>query len=517
VLLLVIQIISVNYSMISNMTTTKVLKPSLLQAFIPIIALIFFLTINIYFWGDDSLNGANQLALLFAAVIAGIISMRLNVSFSDIQSKIINTISDAMPSVLILFLIGSLSGTWMLSGVVPTLIVYGLDLLNPSVFLLASVLISSIVSVATGSSWSTIATIGVALMGIGTALGFSQAMIAGAVISGAYFGDKISPLSDTTNLAPAMAGGDLFTHIKYMLNTTIPSFVLTFIFFLILGFIFTPEYQSVGVDSIENSIKSNFHVTPWLLLVPALLIFLIVTKVPPLIALFISALSASLAALIFQSTLLNPKSSTELLDVMQMYYTQISQAWFGEYNYHTGNISVDNLLETGGMAGMLNTVWLIIMAMVFSGVMEAGQLLKRIANAIIEKVNSTGSLVLATVTTSIFMNITAADQYISIVVPGRMYADIYKRRGYKPELLSRSLEDGGTVTSVLVPWNTCGAVNSTVLGVSTLSYLPFAFFNLISPLMSVLMAYLNIKIRRYTSEEQSVLMAIENEQQATGI
>ncbi len=513
----------------SNTSKVKeIKKANLLQSFAPIIVLIGLLSINISIWHDDSIGGANQLALTFAAAFAAIIAFRLNVPYQRISKFIVNNISDAMPSILILLLIGALSGTWMISGVVPTLVIYGLDLLSPDYFLFATVIISAIVSLSTGSSWSTIATIGVALMGIGVALGFSSGMVAGAIISGAYFGDKMSPLSDTTNLASAMAGTDIFTHIRYMLYTTIPTMLITLIIFLVLGFMHKGSATPTGVIDMKNAIESSFTISPWLLLVPAILIYVIIKKTPPLTSLFIGTLAGSIAVIIFQPTIItqlyptiiahgNPKQLSESIPFYKQAYVVISQAWFGASEVATGNIKIDKLLSTGGMAGMLNTIWLIITAMTFSGAMESAGLLLRIADFFIKYAKSTGSLVATTVASSIFMNITASEQYISIVVPGRMYADIYRRRKLKPELLSRSLEDGGTVTSVLVPWNTGGAVNSSVLGVATLSYLPYAFFNLISPLMSIFFAYLNIKIRHYTDKEYNELMEIEKLQDVAGL
>lgn len=491
-------------------------KANLILALLPIAFLISLLAININIWKDDSLGGANQLALTFATAFAALIALYLKVPSKKILKSIINNISDAMPSILILLLIGALSGTWMISGVVPTLVIYGLDLLSPRFFLFATVLISAIVSLATGSSWSTIATIGVALIGIGTALGFPLGMTAGAIISGAYFGDKMSPLSDTTNLAPAMAGTDLFTHIRYMVYTTTPTLIITLIIFLILGFMHTSTSGSAGIEEMKFAIESTYTISPWLLIVPAILIFVIVRKTPPLTSLIIGAIAGSIAAVIFQYDLIL-KMMTGNEAFYQKAYIVISQAWFGPSAVETGNAEVNSLLSTGGMAGMLNTIWLIITAMAFSGVMESAGLLLRIAESIIKYAKSTGSLVASTVATSIFMNITASEQYISIVVPGRMYADVYRKRKLKPELLSRTLEDGGTVTSVLVPWNTCGAVNSTVLGVGTLSYLPYAFFNLISPLMTIFFAYMNIKIRKYSDEEYDELIEIERLQEVGGI
>ncbi len=491
----------------------KTKKPSFLLALSPIIVLIIFLALNINIWGDESLGGPNQLALIIATAVAGVVAAYLGISFEKMEKSIVKNISDAMPSILILLLIGALSGTWMISGVVPMLIVYGLDLLNPNIFLFATVLITAVIAVSIGSSWSTIATIGVALLGIGTALGFSPGMVAGAIISGSYFGDKLSPLSDTTNLAPAMAGTDLFTHIKYTL-------IITLILFLILGFNHDAASDPSEIEALKSAIEARFVITPWLLLVPGVLIFVIVKKVSPLVALFIGALVATIAAIVVQGDVImdtyQQMTSGGLIDTQVPYYVQAyvvtATTWFGSSAIITDNSSVNDLLSTGGMAGMLDTIWLIIIAMSFSGVMESAGLLVRIASSIISRAKSTGSLVASTVATSIFMNITASEQYISVVVPGRMYAKVYRERKLKPELLSRSLEDGGTVTSVLVPWNTCGAVNSTVLGVSTMTYLPYAIFNIISPLMSILVAYLDFKIRRYTDDEYDELMGIEGAQ-----
>ena len=487
-------------------------RPSIFIALLPIVALIFLLALNITYF-DDPVAGPNQIALLFASAIAGVIAISLGRNWVDIRKQIVKSIGDAMPSILILLLIGSLAGTWMISGVVPTLIYYGLDVLHPSIFLFAAVVISAVVSVATGSSWSTIATIGVALLGIGTAMGFDPALVAGAVISGAYFGDKMSPLSDTTNLAPAMAGTDLFTHIKYMAYTTGPSILLTLIIFFILGFVITPNSTNVNVDQMLSAIDNKFYISPVLLLVPVILVIIIVKKMPPLPALFIGTLLGVVFALVFQQDLLMDLADIavekaklegvvkEVMTFPEAAFTFLTQSMFGEISVPTNNADISKLLTTGGMAGMMNTIWLILTAMVFSGVMESAGLLVRIAEGIVSFAKSTGSLVASTVATSIFMNVTASEQYISIVVPGRMYADIYRKKGLKPEVLSRTLEDGGTVTSVLVPWNTCGAVQSSVLKIPTVDYAPYVFFSIISPLMTIFFAYANIKIRRYSEKD----------------
>jgi len=473
--------------------------PGLLLSLTPIVVLIAMLALNINLFGEDATSGPNQIALIIADSVAVIIALLYGHKWTEIRRRIVLSISDAMPSILILLLIGSLAGTWMISGVVPTLVYYGLELINPKIFLFSAIIISAIVSTSTGSSWSTIATIGVALLGIGTALGFNQAMVAGAIISGAYFGDKMSPLSDTTNLASAMAGTDIITHIKYMVYTTAPSFVIALIIFLVLGFTNTPTASGLGTTEMLEAINEIFYISPIVLIVPLILIIIIIIKTPPIPALFIGTIMGAIAALIFQPQLISELAQGEH-SFLEAAYTIISKSMFGSLQISSDNPVISELLSTSGMAGMMDTIWLILTAMAFSGIMESAGMLARIANSIISFAKSTGSLVASTVVSSIFMNLTAAEQYISIVVPGRMYADIYKKKGLKPEVLSRTLEDGGTVTSVLVPWNTGGAVQSSVLGVPTLMYAPYAFFNIISPLMTIAFAYLNIKIRRFSDD-----------------
>lgn len=480
---------------------TKIRKsPTLLLAFIPIVCLICLLSLNVIFYGEDTLSGSNQIALLFSASIAGIIAVRLGYTWSEISKGIIKSISAAMPAILILLFIGSLAGTWLISGVVPALIYYGLKVIHPSIFLFAAVVASGIVSLATGSSWSTVATIGVALNGIGQTLGIHPGLVAGAIISGAYFGDKMSPMSDTTNLAPAMAGTDLFTHIRYMMITTVPSISLTLIIFLIIGFTYNFNDITTNVDNVLHLIEVNFNLNPLLFLVPLLLIIVIIKKVPPVPALFFGTLLGAVFAIIFQPDLIRSVAGNSG-NFARDSYLAVMQAMFGTTSITTGDFKVNELLTTSGMAGMLNTIWLILAAMIYGGVMESAGLLMRISHTIIKMARSTGSLVASTVLTCIFFNITAADQYIAIVVPGRMFSKTYRDRGYKPELLSRTLEDGGTVTSVLIPWNTCGATQSRVLGVSTITYLPYCFFNIISPLMTIFIASINYRIRRFKPEK----------------
>ncbi len=474
--------------------TVEKKRPTLIHAFIPIGILVILLSVNVVFFGSGATDGPNQIALFLAASVAGIISWRLGNSWDEIEHHIVKSISSAMAAMLILLVIGSLSGTWMISGVVPAMIYYGLKILNPTIFLFAACVVCCIVSLATGSSWSTVATVGIALLGIGKTLGIHDGVIAGAIISGAYFGDKMSPLSDTTNLAPAMAGTDLFTHIRYMMITTVPTLVITLIIFFVWGFTLDTA-GSTNTDTVLTSIDNAFNLNPLLFLAPGLVLFMIVRKVPAIPALLIGTLLGALFAIIFQPQIIqqisgitdNPTKSA---------FVAVMKAMAMSINIQTDNAMITDLLSSGGMGGMLNTIWLILGAMIFGGVMESCGLLKRIVEEIIKLAHSTGSLVASTAVTSIFFNLTAGDQYMAIAVPGRMFADTYKKRGYKPELLSRTLEDAGTVTSVLVPWNTCGATQAKVLGISTWAYAPYCFFCIISPMMTVLMAYMNYKIRR---------------------
>lgn len=472
-------------------------EASLFTALFPILILIGMLTLNVLFF-EDTLSGPNQIALFLAAAIAAVIAIRLGYDWEGIKNKVVSTIGSAMPSILILLLIGSLAGTWMISGVVPAMIYYGLDIISPKIFLITAVVVSAIVSVATGSSWSTIATIGVALLGIGKAIGINEAVVAGAIISGAYFGDKMSPLSDTTNLAPAMAGTDLFTHIRYMIYTTIPSMTITLIIFLIIGFSYDFSGATVNVENVKTAIDDTFSTNPLLFLVPAILLSIIAFKVPPLPALLAGTLLGGIFAVIFQPEIITQIAADKSDNFAKASYFSVMQAMFGDVSLKTPDETVNDLLSTSGMRGMLDTVWLILTAMVFGGVMESAGFLKRITKPIIKYAKSTGSLVASTVGTCIFFNTTASDQYMALVVPGRMYKNNYKEKGLKPEVLSRTLEDSGTMTSVLIPWNTCGATQSRVLGVDTWAYAPYAFFNIISPFMTILFAYLNIKIRRFT-------------------
>lgn len=474
----------------------------LILALVPVIFLILFIGANVWLF-EDTLEGSNQIILLLAAAIASVIAMFYKISWKTIRETIIENIGKAMPAMLILLLIGSLAGTWMLSGVVPAMIFYGLKVIHPNVFLLTAVVTCGLVSLATGSSWSTVATIGVALLGVGKALGFHEGIIAGAIISGAYFGDKMSPLSDTTNLAPAVSGTDLFTHIRYMVTTTVPSILLALVAFTIIGFTYNTGQVETNVSDVITTIENTFFIHPVLLLIPVTLIFIIIKKVQPIPALLIGSLLGGIFAVIFQPDIIRTiLGDAEEQSYIISSYKAFMTAMYGNLSIPSENMIVNELFSTSGMAGMLHTVWLILSAMIFGGAMDAAGMLKRITMALISLVRTDGGLIASTIWTSIFFNLTASDQYISIVVPGKMYAESYRKRKLAPELLSRTLEDGGTITSVLIPWNTCGATQSKVLGVSTWTYLPYCFFNIVNPFIAMGMGYLGYKIRKINTSDE---------------
>ncbi len=467
----------------------------LFWAIVPIVLLMGMLSYNVLkIYGDDATSGANQFALLFMGFVAAIIGFRRGVTLETMLETVYKNIKTTSGAILILLLVGSLAGTWLLSGVVPTMIYYGLQILNPTIFLAVAVIVSSIISLVTGSSWGTTATIGIALIGIGKGLNINEGMIAGAVISGAYFGDKISPMSDTTNLASAMAKIDLFRHIRYMLNTTGPSITITIVLFIILGFFQSPSSQMESL-SILDGIKDTFYISPVLLIVPIVVIVLIVKKVQPLVALLIGTVLGAIFAIIFQSAVIKSMLGVETLSIHDA-YKGVMDAIIADIQIKTDNATLNELFSSGGMKGMLGTIWLIISAMVFGGVMEAIGALSSISNALLRAAKGDFGVFFSTTITCIFFNGTVSDQYLAIVVPGKMYADAFEKQGLAPENLSRTLEDSGTVTSVLFPWNTGGAYNSKVLTVDTVQYLPFAFFNLISPLMTLIFAAFKIRIKR---------------------
>lgn len=549
------------------------------EALIPVFALIGMLAFNVYTYGDDALSGSNQFILLMGATVAAIVGFANKVPYKLMLEEVSENIKSTSGAILILLMVGALAGTWLISGVIPSMIYYGLQILNPTIFLAASLIICCIVSIATGSSWTTTATVGIALMGIGNALGISPGMTAGAVLSGAYFGDKMSPLSDTTNLAPAVAGGDLFTHIKYMTYTTVPTILITLIAFIIIGFTIHAN-GTVDTTDMLGGIKASFNISPWLFMVPAIVVILIIKKTPPLIALIIGTLLGGVFAIIFQSAIiwnqglryevtkvsneyknyvtwdaisnnnyqspgayhLIPKSAAitlsnpitfnlptattaenkvfsetttifkdgikigtlnlkaEPTNFLQTAYFAVMNAMTVETSIYTNNEKLNDLFKAKGMGGMLGTIWLIICAMTFGGIMDAIGALAKISNSILNMFDSIFGLFASTVFSCITLNATASDQYLAIVVPGKMYAKAFRDRGLAPENLSRTLEDAGTVTSTLVPWNTGGAYQSSVLGVGVGEYFVYAIFNWLSPIVTLIFAALQIKIKKLVTK-----------------
>lgn len=467
------------------------------EALIPVFALIGMLFYNVFFaFGDDALSGSNQFILLMGAAVAAIVGYFNKVNFSQMMDEVAENVKSTSGALLILLMVGALAGTWLISGIIPTMIYYGMQILSPKIFLVSTVIICSIISIATGSSWTTSATVGIALIGIASAIGIPLGMTAGAVISGAYFGDKLSPMSDTTNLAPAMAGTDLFTHIRYMTITTIPTYIVTLLFFIILGLTVEP-HGAANTESLLVSIKEAFNISPWLFVVPIIVIFMIIKKTPPLIALLAGTLLGGIAALFFQPDLVATIGGSEKLNFISG-YKGIMNAITVDTTIATDNEILSDLFSSGGMRGMLGTIWLIVCAMVFGGVMDAIGALARISKALLKLFHTTFGLFASTVASCLALNVTASDQYLAIVVPGKMYAKAFKEKGLAPENLSRTLEDSGTVTSVLVPWNTCGAYQAGVLGVDTLHYAVYAVFNWLSPFTTLLIAAFRIKIRQLT-------------------
>jgi Na+:H+ antiporter, NhaC family len=461
---------------------------SLKIALIPIVFLVLALLCNFIVFNDEASSGPNQMALLGAAMIAGLIGVfKLKMPYKDLERTTLETITLSAQAVVILLIVGTLIGLWILSGVVPSMIYYGIQIINPTAFLPVSLLICSIVSVATGSSWSTVGTVGIALIGIGKTLGIPEGIVAGAIVSGSYFGDKMSPLSDTTNLAPAMAGTDLFSHIRHMIYTTGPAFLVSLILFIFIGFFYSSDSMDAAqIEIVLDVMQKHFNITPWLFILPIIVFVMVIKKVPAIPALLAGTALGGIFALLFQSDLILELSAGN--QSIASKYGLLMKTAFGGFAFESGNEMIDKLFNRGGMSSMLTTVWMIMMAMVFGGMMEATGLLQVIANKILSMVRGVASLVASTIGSAMFLNLTTSDQYISIVVTGRMFKSAYQKMNLQPKNLSRALEDGATVTSVLVPWNTCGAYFSTIMGVATLSYLPFAFFNYLSPLFSIIIA-----------------------------
>ncbi|KJD34556.1 sodium:proton antiporter [Tamlana nanhaiensis] len=466
-------------------------KLNIWEALIPVIVLMALLAYNIFFADGEMFGGySNQLILLIGAAVAVGVGLFNKVSINRMLTEVWENLKSIFVPVLILLLVGALAGTWLVSGVIPAMVYYGLEVLKPYIFLPACVIICALISISTGSSWTTSATVGIALVGIGNALGINSGMIAGAVISGAYFGDKMSPLSDTTNLAPAVAGTDLFTHIRYMTVTTVPTIIVTLIVFTILSS--TADVSGdADVSNLLNTIDSTFNITPWLFLVPVIVIALILLKTKPLIALGAGVLIAAVFAFIFQSDVLVALNESKFSAVITSIFTDTQIA--------TENEKLNELFSAGGMNGMLWTIYLIISAMIFGGVMDGIGALARITKVLLSVATTVFGLFASTVISCLGLNTIASDQYLAIVIPGKMFKKAFDDKGLAPENLSRTLEDSGTVTSVLIPWNTCGAYQSGVLGVGVGEYFMYAMFNWLSPFTTLLFAALKIKIKEISS------------------
>ena len=469
------------------------------MSLVPFIVLVAALSMVIYVFGADALSGASQVALIFSAGVTVVLAMILyKIPWKIFEEAILDNITSVGTSIVILLLIGAVAGSWMVSGVVPTLIHYGMKVIFPEIFLFASCIISALIAVMTGSSWTTIATVGVALVGIGTAQGYEPGWIAGAIISGAYFGDKVSPLSDTTVLASSSAGTPLFTHIRFMMVTTVPSFIITLIIFLVVS-LMHGEGSAMRAADFSNDLKHTFNISPWLLLVPVLTAVLIVRKVSAIATLFIAAVIAGVFALIFQPHIIgavaagvapDPSAGLSFVDG----FKGLMISYYGSTAIDTGNAALNDLVATRGMAGMLNTVFLIIAASTFGGTLVGSGMLQSLTDALVRFVRRRVTMVASTVGTGIFANMITGDQYLSILLTSSLYKKLYHERGYESKLLSRSVEDSATVVSVLIPWNSCGMTQATVLKVATLEYLPYCFFNLLSPLMSIFIAAIGYKI-----------------------
>ena len=475
---------------------TEYRQPSMIDALIPVGSLIFLLFMSVQLFGSDSSAGPNQIVLITGAAIASIIAVKNGFPWAGILKAIVDGISTAMGAILILLSVGALIGTWLLSGTVPSLIYFGLEVLSPTWFYAAACIICAISALAIGSSWTVAGTLGVALIGIAGGLDLSLPIAAGAVISGSYFGDKMSPLSDTTNLAPAVAGTDLFTHIRHMLWTTGPSFVIALILYTVIGLGGSSDASLSELVALKSALDDNFNISVITLTPLAVVFFLAYKKAPPLPTILFGALLGGLLAILLQpQVVIDFADSPELSPGLAL----IKGVWIAfadGYTASTGVADVDNLLSRGGMSSMLNTIWLILCALSFGAVLEHAGMLRRLVQSALAAAKSTGSLILTVVLSSIGMNVIAADQYIAIVLPGKMYKAEFEKRGLDPKNLSRTIEDAGTLTSPLVPWNTCGAYMAATLGVATFAYLPFAFLNLINPIISVIYGFTGFTIAR---------------------
>jgi Na+:H+ antiporter, NhaC family len=468
---------------------------------------VALLALSVALFGADSSAGANQIALVIGAVIATAVGIKNGHSWNSIERNIVDGIATALPAILILFSVGSLIGIWMLSGTVPTMIYYGLLLLNPSVFYPAACLLCAIVALSIGSSWTVAGTVGVALIGVAAALGLSVEVTAGAVISGAYFGDKMSPLSDTTNLAPAVTGIDIFTHIRHMVWTTAPGFLIALAIFAVMGSFQPAAGAASGLDQTLALLEVHFDIGLMMLLPVALVVYLAARKVPAVAAILAGVAAGIVIALLFQRPVILELSGHPEAVAGAAFLEGIWLVLFDGYTGVTGDENLDSLLSRGGMSSMLHTVWLIITAMCFGSAMEKAGVLERLVRGLVAMAKSVGGLIATTLATCFSINALAADQYMSIVITGRMFRDEYRARGLHPKNLTRVLEDAGTITSPLVPWNTCGAYMAAALGVPTLAYLPFCFFNLVTPFVSALYGYTGFKIEPAAEDSWNELPA----------
>lgn len=475
----------------------KARKVSIWLALVPMLVLVSMLALVIKVFGADAIEGGSQIALLVASSVGALIAVTLcRCKWSTLENAIVDNIRTSASAIIILLLIGAIAGTWMLSGIVPTLMYYGLQIIHPSLFLAVACLICAVVAIVTGSSWTTIATIGVALMGVGEAQGYSEGWIAGAIISGAYFGDKVSALSDTTVLASSTVRVPLFEHIKYMSITTIPSFVIALVVFLVVSLSHSTD-SAVLVAELSDTLQNSFNISAWLLIVPVLTMILIAKRLPALVTLFLSVIMACVAMVVAQPDIIREVGGEGDFSAFKALMITCSTST----SIETGNATINELVATSGMRGMLNTIWLVLCAMCFGGVMAGSGMLSALTQLFAKFVYRTASIVASTLTTGIFANLITADQYISIIITGETFRELYAKRGLEGRLLSRSVEDAATVTSVLVPWNSCGMAQSTVLGVATLTYLPYCLFNLISPILSLIVAIVGYKIKRVVSSE----------------
>ena len=477
-------------------------KPGLLLSLVPVLTLIALLVIGVSIFGDELTSGPSQLALFGASVVTALIGLYwLKIPWSKFEEAVGSNLKSTSSAIVILLSIGALTATWMLSGIVPTMIWYGLKLIHPRIFIVLTFLLCAIVSMLAGSSWTTVGTVGVAMLGAGTFIGIPSGWLAGAIISGAYLGDKVSPLSDTTNLSASIAGVNLHTHVRYTFVTTIPALSICLVVYAVVGFV-VPVSSGLEIDQQLAVLHKTFNISPWFLLVPVLTIFLIFKKVPAMVTLFISALAGGILAYFAQPQIIDQIVAADA-GGFRRFFGSLYQMMSTNVSIETGDQLINRLASTNGMSGMVNTVWIILSVMLFGGCFTACGMVERITAAIISRVHRTGGLVSATVASCIFCNLTLSDQFMAILLPGNMFKDAYRRFRLAPEVLSRTLEDSATVSSVLVPWNTCAVVQSSVLGVATMAYFPFAIFCFITPIIAASFAYFNFKIHKLPEYENN--------------